>query len=67
MENTLTPSGEATGRPPYSEHGLSSLAWNDCPFEPGRLAVGGYSKRVVIYSVAETTLIEVCSLVILLQ
>lgn len=61
MENTLI-GGEASGKQPTSEHGLTSLAWNDCPFEPGRLAVGGFSKRVVIYSVAESTLNEVQSI-----
>lgn len=31
-----------------SEHGLTCLTWNVCPFEPAKLAVGGYSSRAVV-------------------
>jgi WD40 repeat protein len=31
-----------------SEHGLTCLSWNVCPFEPAKLAVGGYSCRAVV-------------------
>lgn len=32
-----------------SEHGLTCLSWCDSPFESPRLAVGGYSKRAVVF------------------
>jgi len=31
-----------------SEHGLTCLSWNECPFETEMLAVGGHSKRASI-------------------
>jgi hypothetical protein len=34
----------------YSEHGLTCVAWNDCIFEPAKLAVGGYSKKVSVWT-----------------
>lgn len=34
----------------YSEHGLTCLSWNTCPFEPAKIAVGGYSMRAVIFT-----------------
>lgn len=43
-----------------SEHGLTCIAWNDCPFEPAKLAVGGYSKIARVLSVEKNTLREVC-------
>lgn len=45
-----------------SEHGLTCVAWNDCPFEPARLVVGGYSKKAVVYSLDRNTLREECIL-----
>mmetsp|Transcript_8172 Transcript_8172/g.13578 ORF Transcript_8172/g.13578 Transcript_8172/m.13578 type:complete len:273 (-) Transcript_8172:1027-1845(-) len=45
-----------------SEHGLTCLAWNDCPFEPAMIAVGGYSKTARVYSFDRNTLKEECSL-----
>lgn len=33
-----------------SEHGLTSLSWSDCPFEPAKVAVGGHSSRAVIWT-----------------
>lgn len=42
-----------------SEHGLTCIAWNDCPFEPAKLAVGGYSKIARVFSVEKNTLKEV--------
>ena len=42
-----------------SEHGLTCVAWNDCPFEPAKLAVGGYSKVARVLSLEKNTLKEV--------
>lgn len=33
-----------------SEHGLTCISWDDCPFEPPKFAVGGYSKRVSVWT-----------------
>ena len=43
----------------FSEHGLTCLSWSDCPFEAPRIAVGGYSKRAVIWSYLNSKWIEV--------
>lgn len=45
-----------------SEQGLTCLAWNLCPFEPAKLAVGGYSGRAVIISLEDSKWVEECSL-----
>lgn len=45
-----------------NEHGLTCLAWNDCPFEPAKIAVGGYSKRAIVYAVERNILREECVL-----
>lgn len=46
-----------------SEHGLTCLAWCDCPFEPAKIAVGGYSKRAVVFALERNnTLREECVL-----
>lgn len=42
-----------------SEHGLTCISWNDCPFEPAKLAVGGYSRRAVVLSLERNMLREV--------
>jgi WD40 repeat protein len=42
-----------------SEHGLTCIAWNDCPFEPAKIAVGGYSKIARVLSLERNTLKEV--------
>lgn len=42
-------------------HGLTCVSWNECPFEPFKLAVGGYSKRAVVLSIQGNTLKEVLS------
>ena len=42
-----------------SEHGLTCIAWNDCPFEPAKLAVGGYSKIARVLTLEKNTLREV--------
>eukprot|EP01041_Mallomonas_annulata_P012857 gene12857-27109_t len=39
-----------TGRELESEHGITSLAWNECPFEPPKIVVGGFSKKAVIWA-----------------
>lgn len=31
-----------------SEHGLTCLSWNECPFDTDMIAVGGHSKRAII-------------------
>ena len=33
-----------------SEHGLTCLSWNDCPFEVPKLVVGGYSSKAVVWT-----------------
>lgn len=33
-----------------SEHGLTCCSWNDSPFEPAKLALGGYAKRLSIWT-----------------
>lgn len=48
------------GGGPRSEHGLTCMSWNDCPFEPAKIAVGGYSKRAVVLSLERNVLREVC-------
>jgi hypothetical protein len=35
------------------------VAWNDCPFEPAKLAVGGYSRVARVYSLEKNSLKEV--------
>lgn len=42
-----------------SEHGLTCIAWNDCPFEPAKIAVGGYSKIARVLTLEKNTLREV--------
>lgn len=42
-----------------SEHGLTCLSWNDSQFELPRLAVGGYSKRAVVWVLKNGKWIEV--------
>lgn len=37
-------------QPQQAEHGLTCLAWSDCPFELPRLVVGGYSKVAVVWT-----------------
>lgn len=50
--SSQTAAGEAGGgggaSSSKSEHGLTCLTWNVCPFEPAKLAVGGYSSRAVV-------------------
>jgi len=41
--------GTSSSNMPLSEHGLTCLSWCDSPFETPRLAIGGYSKRAVIW------------------
>jgi hypothetical protein len=43
----------------HSEHGLTCISWNDCPFEPAKLAVGGYSKVARVYTLEGNTLQQV--------
>ncbi len=57
MEDTTNPdinSGNGSLSSQHSEHGLTRLAWNDCVFEPPKIAVGGYSKRVSIWTFDST-------------
>ncbi|KAJ1429829.1 WD40-repeat-containing domain protein [Ochromonadaceae sp. CCMP2298] len=46
----------------HSEHGLTCISWNDCPFEPAKLAVGGYSKVARVYTLEGNTLQQECVL-----
>jgi hypothetical protein len=45
-----------------AEHGLTCLAWSDCPFELPRLVVGGYSKVAVVWMCEGNKWKQVCSL-----
>lgn len=38
----------------HSEHGLTCLAWNECVFEPAKIAVGGYSRRATVWTFEAT-------------
>jgi len=38
-----------------SEHGLTCLSWNDCPFEPAKIAVGGFSRFAAIWTCDQKT------------
>ncbi len=58
MEDT-SGSGSAETKNISSEHGLTCISWNDCPFEPAKLAVGGHSKRAVVLSLERNQLREV--------
>jgi hypothetical protein len=31
-------------------NGVTSISWNDSPFEPPKLVVGGYSKMATVWS-----------------
>jgi hypothetical protein len=42
-----------------ANRGLTCLSWNDCPFEPGKLAVGSSSRGVIVYTVEDSKLKEV--------
>lgn len=46
----VTQDNNPTSTSGHSEHGSTCLAWNDCVFEPPKIAVGGYSKRVSIWT-----------------
>lgn len=61
VEDTTTPNDNSakSAQPEskyYSEHGLT------CQFEAPRLAVGGYSRRAIVYKIEGSTLVEVRSL-----
>lgn len=42
---------------------MTCICWNDCPFEPAKIAVGTASKTAIVYTVQENRLIEECMLV----
>ena len=44
------------------EHGITCLAWNDNPFEPAKIAVGGYSRRAVTLTFSASGMSEECVL-----
>ena len=48
VEQTPGAGVNVTGSSNKSEHGLTCLSWNVCPFEPAKIAVGGYSMRAVV-------------------
>jgi hypothetical protein len=45
-----------------SEHGLTCISWNTCPFEPAKIAVGGYSTRAVVLTLSDNKWKEECVL-----
>eukprot|EP00605_Chrysophyceae_sp_TOSAG23-4_P002705 GSChrysophyteH1.ASY1.ANO1.2983.1 assembled CDS len=45
-----------------SEHGLNCISWNSCPFEPAKIAVGGYSTRAVVLTLIDNKWKEECVL-----
>ena len=45
-----------------SEHGLTCISWNTCPFEPAKIAVGGYSTRAVVLTLENNKWKEECVL-----
>ncbi len=59
MVEDTSGSGTSDNKHIASEHGLTCISWNDCPFEPAKLAVGGYSKRAVVLSLERNQLREV--------
>lgn len=60
MEDTsLFESSNVSRKRNSSEHGLTCVAWNDCPFEPAKLAVGGYSTVARVLSLEKNTVKEV--------
>lgn len=48
-----TTSAAASSNVESTEHGLTALSWNDSPFEPAKLVVCGYSKRVAIWTMVD--------------
>ena len=38
-----------------SEHGLTCLSWNECPFEPAKIAVGGFSRFAAVWTCDQKT------------
>jgi WD40 repeat protein len=58
-DTTLFETNNANKKRNSSEHGLTCVAWNDCPFEPAKLAVGGYSRVARVYSLEKNSLKEV--------
>lgn len=63
LAETGTGSNEGKASRTTSEHGLTCVSWNDCPFEAAKLAVGGYSKKVVVLSLERNnTMREECVL-----
>jgi nucleoporin SEH1 len=63
--STHVPSSSSSYRPEVmgkSEQGLTCIAWNLCPFEPAKIAVGGYSGRAVVVSLEDGKWVEECVL-----
>ena len=48
VEQTPGAGASTAGSSNKSEHGLTCISWNVCPFEPAKIAVGGYSMRAVV-------------------
>lgn len=57
-ESFLVENTSLVEREPNSEHGLTCLSWSDCPFEIPRLAIGGHSKRAVVWALKNSKWIE---------
>ena len=45
-----------------AEHGVTSLSWSDCSFEPPKLVVGGYSKLATVWTCDAGKWIQECTL-----
>jgi nucleoporin SEH1 len=59
VNTTQASSADIMGK---SEQGLTCVSWNTCPFEPAKIAVGGYSSRAVVLSLEESKWSEECVL-----
>lgn len=62
VENTVPVSPNPQTDSSYSEHGLTCLSWNESPFEPPMIAIGGYSRRAVVWTQQNSKWIEECVL-----
>lgn len=54
VEETVVADGSMSLSARHSEHGLTCLCWSDCVFERPRLAVGGFSRRAVVWIFDDT-------------
>ncbi|RYH26716.1 hypothetical protein EON65_14150 [archaeon] len=40
------------------DRGITCIAWNDCPFEPDKIAVGSSTKGAIVYSISSDNKIK---------